>query len=381
MADTKNPKTPTTDDMIAALAEEFGLGDGPAAPSAPAPASAPAPPKQQPPVKRAAPAAPKPPPRPELDDIADIFGPGGDGDSEPLGALEADGDDLDFDEGEMLAARSRKRTAIAFLITIVVVLAACAAVMYVFLANRHTELAAAEIEPDTWLEMITDFDIHTEEIREYKQRKAHEAQLAKTPIYGNLRLETEPTFANVTIDCIPMDTHCNNAGTKEAPRWESQYVRDEEIGDRKCSTDRDCQDCKPAPAPTPGEPPIDPRKLCRFPDAKCAGSVCRLPMKTAITIQSLFVGTLAELQPDRKYRVRIFKPGWQTETIELGASAWDTKLVPQRDDSDRVAIRRLDLKPDPNAPEELRKEVEEYLRKKAEAEAAMMQEMEKWEQQ
>ncbi len=79
--------------------------------------------------------------------------------------------------------------------------------------------------------------------------------------------------------------------------------------------------------------------------------------------------------------MRVFKPGWLPVDIELGAADWDTKLVPQRDDSDRVAIRRVDLQPDPNAPEQLRKEVEEYLRKKAEAEAAMMQEMEKWEQQ
>ncbi len=254
MADTKNPKTPTTDDMIAALAEEFGLGDAPAAATgaAPKPASKPAARAAKPKPKPKPKAAPKPKPEPAepVDDIADIFNPGGGGGGgidldDPLEPATLSDDD---DEAAFIAARSRRRTAIAFLVMVAVVLGACATVLYVFLANREKELATSQIEPESWLEMITDFDIHTEEIREYKQRKAHEAQLAKTPIYGNLRLESEPTLANVTIDCVPMDNHCNNAGTKDTPRWERQYVRDEEIGDRKCSVDRDCQDCKPRAA-------------------------------------------------------------------------------------------------------------------------------------
>ncbi len=394
MSDPKK-KSPSTDEMIAALAEEFGLGDGAAAEGEPAAdAKAASGQKKQSDAKTGgakkedkkdekkaekkadkkaeAPAAPQP--KRSATDVEEIFDIAQKADAAPLDFSAAE-----LDEGKLAEVRANRRTIMGLVITLLVVAAVSGGLLFYFLEERRTELAAAEIEPDSWVEMITDFDIHQQEIKEYKARKVEEEQRAKTPIFGHLRLETEPSQAFVVIDCLPMDAHCNNAGTKTEPRWENQYVKDEEIGDRKCSADVDCRDCKPAPPLAAGEAPPTPESLCRFPDARCAGEVCRLPMKTAITIQSLYVGTLAGLQADRKYAVRVHKPGWITETFEVGVADWETKMVPDRDDSDRTAVKRLELKPDPNAPEEIRKQVEEYIKKKADAEAAMMQEMEKWE--
>jgi len=422
MTEPKNPKSPSTDEMIAELAQEFGLGgkkeEGAEGQEASSPASEPgeAPAKKEPekpekPEKgdkkgkgkdkdkdkrpaSAAPAAPAAPRRPGKDaplavnpdaGMDEALFPVTPGRRKPV---DLGGDEVRLaNPREEQILRSEKKLLVGLLVTIGVVFAIAVILLSIFLDRRRDELAAHEVVPENWVEMLSQFDVHQQEMVEYKRRKAEEERKAKTPLYGHIKIETDPAQADVYIACLPLDARCNNVGTKDQPRWDDHFVKDEELGDRACTTEAECQECAPAPAPVappPGTPAgavPAPQPICKFAGAQCVQGKCKMPMRTAITIQSLWIGNLLGVDPERKYQVRISKPGWVTETFEVTAADWTNQLIPGRSDSDRVFLKQIPLKVDlccfpqnleycqKNLPEDVCKEMEAHLQKVAAGQA------------
>ena len=159
---------------------------------------------------------------------------------------------------------------------------------------------------------------------------------------------------------------------------EDQIKKQMETKEKKCVRNEDCRVCREATAKEREAEDFDPRALCSIYDAQCQAGQCYLPIRTATTMQSLYVGTLGGLDPQRHYKITLKKPGWKEEFYDVTAKDWSQQAIPGRDDSDRIFVKRFELQPDPNAPPEIRAEVEEYLKQKEEAAAAMMKEMEAW---
>jgi len=290
-------------------------------------------------------------------------------------------DDIDFDEpvdDDMLGAPAGGGRMIG-IVLVLVILGGIAVFLGMLGQKRMSELEDAHVLVDSWVEVLTLYDVHQEDIKQYKIKQHNKAERAKVPIYGNLRIESEPEMADVYLECQPPDGHCNNVGTKEAPRWDSHWVRDEETKEKKCVRDEDCRECRTATAEEMKEEGFDPRALCSIYDAKCQAGQCYLPIRTATTMQSLYVGTLAGLDPARRYTLTLKKAGWLDERYEVGAKDWTQQAIPGRDDSDRTFVKRFEFKPDPMAPPEIKAKVDAYLKEKEEAAAAMMKEMEAWE--
>ena len=311
----------------------------------------------------------------EIADAAAIFGLSGADDSDD-DVLPDESDDLDDDfvpnrgSGGLIGA---------------VVVVGILLVVGLFLGwlgqKRMSELERADVLIDSWVEIITLYDVHQEDIKQSKIKKHNKEQRAKVPIYGNLRIESEPEFADVYIECMPRDARCNNVGSKDAPSWDSHWVSDEETKEKKCVRDEDCRVCREAKPKEMAEEGFDPRALCSIYDAKCQAGQCFLPIRTATTMQSLYIGTLGGLEQERKYSLSIKLAGWLEERYEVTARDWSQQAIPGRDDSDRVFVKRFQLKPDPMAPPDIKAKVDAYLLEKAEAAAAMMKEMEAWQAQ
>ena len=244
--------------------------------------------------------------------------------------------------------------------------------------KRMAELEEANVLVDSALEIITLYDVHQEDIKQFKIKEHNKAERAKVPIYGNLRIESEPEFADVYVECLPTDARCNNVGDKATPRWDSHWVRDEETKEKKCVRDEDCRVCREATPAEVKEEGFDPRALCSIYDAKCQTGECFLPIRTATTMQSLFIGTLGGLEADRRYNVIIKLAGWMEERYEVTSKDWDQQAIPGRDDSDRIFVKRFELRPDPMAPPDIKAKVDAYLKEKEEASAARMKELEAW---
>lgn len=396
MSEPKNPKSTSTDEKNAAQAEESGHGGkkdaagqgaaegakpAEAAPAAAAPAKA----KKE---------GGKPKTADESVGMDETFFPVSPAKTKARDS-HIDHDDEEFlDVREKLVAKGEKRTLAILGSVILTALLVSAVLLAIFLEKRRAELKANDIEPEGAWDMIAHFDVHQQDIVAYKARKAAEEKRAKTPIYGHLRIETDPPQADVYISCIPLDARCNNVGTKENPQWDEHYVKDEELGKKECKSDADCQECtmpaagSAAPAPAAGTGAATELALapagptCRFPDARCSDGLCRLPMRTAITIQSLFIGTLVGLEKERKYHVRLSKPGWITEEFDVSEENWENKLIPGREDSDRAFRKQIELKAHPccfpqdleycnkNLPVEICKDLEVHLQKVAAGQAS-----------
>ena len=309
----------------------------------------------------------------EIADAAAIFGiSGGDDDDDPLPDESGDLDDDDFG---MQTGGSGKFIGFGIVVAILVLVGG----FLIYLGQkRMAELEEANVLVDSTLEIITLYDVHQEDIKQFKIKKHHKAERAKVPIYGNLRIESEPEFADVYVECLPTDARCNNVGTKEAPKWDSHWVRDEETKDKKCVRDEDCRVCRQATEDERKAEDFDPKALCSIYDAKCQTGQCYLPIRTATTMQSLYIGTLGGLEATRQYRVTVKLPGWLEERYEVGTKDWGQQAIPGRDDSDRIFVRRFQLRPDPMAPPDIKEKVDAYLKQKEEEAASMLKEMEAW---
>ena len=244
--------------------------------------------------------------------------------------------------------------------------------------DRMTKLQDANILVDSPLELLTLYDVHEQDLRRFESKARDKAQRAKVPLYGNLRIESEPEFADVFVECVPLDAHCNNTGTREAPRWDSHWVPDEESKTSTCRGDEDCRVCRQPTYAERNATDLDPRSLCSIYDTKCQAGRCYLPIRTATTLQSLYIGTVGGLETERRYRIIIRMPGWLEQTYEVSHLDWSQKANPGRQDSDRIFVKRFELRPDPAAPPVIKSKVDTYLRTKLEEEAAMMREMEAW---
>ncbi len=314
----------------------------------------------------------------EIADAAAIFGIGGDDDDD-----DDDDDDLlpddssDLDDGDFGMQGSSKGKMIGVSVVVVILVLVGGFLAYLG-EKRMAELDDANVLVDSPLEIITLYDVHQEDIKQFKIKQHHKAERAKVPIYGNLRIESEPEFADVYVECLPTDGRCNNVGVKGAPRWDSHWVRDEETKEKKCVRDEDCRVCRDATPEEVKEEGFDPRALCSIYDAKCQAGECFLPIRTATTMQSLYIGTLGGLDADRRYNISIKLAGWLEERYEVGSKDWGQQAIPGRDDSDRIFVKRFELKPDPMAPPHIKEKVDAYLKEKEEAAAAMMKEMEAW---
>lgn len=299
-------------------------------------------------------------------------------DDEPLDDDAGDAGDDDLDDDLDVRKGGGVGTWIGAVAT-VLILGGVLVFLWILADRRMKELESANVLVDGYVELITLYDVHQEDIKQWRIKEHTTAERAKVPVYGILKIDSEPQFADVHIECMPRDARCNNAGTKEAPRWESHWVLDEETREKRCIRDEDCRECRePAPEELK-EPDFDMRALCSIYDAKCQEGHCYLPMRTSTTMQGLFVGTLGGLEAERRYVVRLEKPGWLTQTYEITSKDWTLRVNPSRDDSDRVYLHSFNLEPDPNAPPDIKAKVDEYLKKKLEDQAAMLEEMKKWE--
>lgn len=405
MADDQDSKggPPSTDDLLNALSAQVGGKSGPseedaASSDAPAPddegsaqdapaedAEAEAEPAPEEPPESKVEAAAKSKAKPkaksanrtatgEIADAAAIFGIGGaDDDDDPL---PDGGDDLDDDEFGIQGGGGSGR--LVGVSVVVVILALVGAFLGYLGQKRMAELDEANVLVDSPIEIITLYDVHQEDIKQFKIKQHNKAERAKVPIYGNLRIESEPEFADVYLECLPTDARCNNVGTKEAPKWDSHWVRDEETKEKKCVRDEDCRVCREATEAERNAEDFDPKALCSIYDAKCQTGQCYLPIRTATTMQSLYIGTLGGLDATRQYRISVKLPGWLEERYDVASKDWGQQAIPGRDDSDRIFVKRFELKPDPMAPPDIKEKVDAYLKAKEEEAASMLKEMEAW---
>jgi hypothetical protein len=315
-----------------------------------------------------------------------MLGLGGSSDDDDDDLGEPSLEDEDLDEEDLLVKQRAARNSVllwggllaAILIPVLLVLMS----LY---SKRAEQLEGADVLVDAWWEVLTLYDVHEEDIKSWALRAHTKAERAKMPVWGHLRIESEPQQADIFVGCEPRDERCNNSGTKENPSWDPHWVRDIELKDRRCMQDSDCRECRDLTEEDRKQedyianPSEYMKRLCRVFDVKCKTGGCYLPLRTGATMQSLYLGTVGGLQKDRRYAVRVGMPGWISETHTVSSNDWTSRLDPSRDDSDRTFLKRFELKPDPNAPPDVKARVDAYLKKKLEDQAAMMQEMDQWE--
>ncbi len=280
---------------------------------------------------------------------------------------------VDEDEFEMLAKRDQNKLVIG-LVGVLVAVIVIGLVFLVYYGNKTTaKLDEEGVEHAGMWDVLTHFESYRKDVKDARLRRSVRETQERTPIYGFLQLVCDPPQADIYVRCEPADDKCNNVGTPDKPQWSDHFVPTAEK--KECTQHVDCRDCR---QPTEAEIYYEIYKagdqVCTFADDECREGMCWQPLRTAIEaqkpteVQNLYIGTVAGLDNSRKYHVTLRKPGWLPKEFTVTHENWNLRPDPRKED--RVFSQTIALDPDPNAPEEIRVKVDEYIQKNRVVEGA-----------